>query len=160
MLHKESIGDYFLDNLAHTEQLGRHIRSFVPRQNALELADQDLTQVNLADYITPTNIVFPNVCMIGHPTSISIISLFPGQGPWEASWRHMLLTPEKPESDQARAHYDKTIAVLDETTYEREDFWVSEQVQAGVEAGALDEMLLGANEYMLKVFDDALKASL
>ncbi len=159
-LHKESIGEFFVQNVAHSEMHGRHIRSFVPRQNAVELADADLAETNIAEYITPTNILFPNVCMVGHPTSLSILSMFPGETAGTSTWRHMLLTPHKPTTEAEIAHYNKTIAVLDKMTYQQEDYWVSEQIQAGVNAGAIDEMLLGANEHLLKVFDNLIKSHL
>lgn len=160
VLHKQSIGDYFHQNIAHSEFLEPHIRSFVPRQNVQELADADLSQVNISEYITPTNILFPNVCMITHPTSLSILLMFPGDTPNTSTWRHMLLTPKKPETDKERAHYDKTIKVLDGLTYKNEDFWVSEQSQQGVDAGAIDEMTLGKNENLLKVFDELIEKNL
>ncbi len=153
-LHKESIGEFFVENVAHSELLGRHIRSFVPRRNITELTDADLTNINISEYATPTNILFPNVCMIEHPTSMSVISMFPGATPGTSSWRHMLLTPEEPQTDAQRGHYDKTIAVLDGMTYEKEDFWVSEQSQEGINAGAIDFFTLSKNEYMIKVFND------
>ena len=153
-LHKDSIAEFFVENVAHSEQHGPHIRSFVPRKKVVELADADLDQINLAEYITPTNILFPNVCMIAHPTSYTIITLFPGETPGTASWRHMLLVPELPKNDAERAHFDKTVKVLDGGTYESEDFWVSEQLQQGINAGALDELLLAKNETMIKVFAD------
>ena len=154
VLHKQSIGDFFVENVSHSELLGRHIRSFVPRQNVIDLVDADLSQTNLSDYVTPTHILFPNVCMIEHPTSLSILSMFPGSTPGTSSWRHMLLTPKVPDSDAERAHYDKTIAVLDGMTYEKEDFWISEQAQEGINAGAISEFSLSKNEYMIKVFND------
>ncbi|NNC99997.1 MAG: aromatic ring-hydroxylating dioxygenase subunit alpha [Gammaproteobacteria bacterium] len=152
-LHKQSIGDFFIDNVAYSELFDPHIRSFVPRKNVLELADTDLSKENMSEYITPTNIIFPNVCMISHPTSMTVISLFPGVTPGTSSWRHMLLTPHQPKTESERAHYDKTIEVLDGVTYLKEDFWVSEQLQEGINAGAIDELTLGKNEQMLAVFN-------
>ena len=160
VLHKESIADFFIENIAHTERLGKHIRSFVPRKNAMELAEVDLSKVTLADYVTPTNIVFPNICMIGHPTSLSILIMLPGDTPQTSSWRHMLLTPNEPTTEKERAHYDKSIAVLDGMTYKNEDFWVSEQIQEGISAGAIDEMLLSTNENLIKEFSEQVKGEL
>lgn len=153
-LHRDSIAEFFVENVAHSERHGPHIRSFVPRKKVLELQDQELADCHIADYITPTNIVFPNVCMIAHPTSYTIISLFPGETPGTASWRHMLLVPEQPKTEAQRAHFDKTVKVLDGMTYEKEDFWVSEQLQQGINAGAIDELVLAKNEHMIKVFSD------
>ena len=154
VLHKNSIGDFFVENVAHSERFGPHIRSFVPRKNIVELQGADLSQANFADYVTPSNILFPNVCTIAHPTSFSIISMFPGATPGESRWRHMLLVPKAPETKAEYAHYDKTVAVLDGVTYEKEDFWASEQIQQGINAGAIDKLLLAKNEVMLKVFSD------
>ena len=153
-LHKNSIAEFFVKNVAHSELLKPHIRSFVPRINVVELADADLSEAKMSEYITTTNIIFPNVCMIAHPTSMTVISMFPGDTPDTCTWRHMLLTPDKPTTDAERAHYDKTIAVLDGVTYLKEDFWVSEQLQEGINAGAIDELTLAKNEQMLKVYYD------
>ncbi|NND81191.1 MAG: aromatic ring-hydroxylating dioxygenase subunit alpha [Gammaproteobacteria bacterium] len=153
-LHRESIAEFFLENVAYSERFGPHIRSFVPRKTVGELVEADLEKTNLAEYITPTNILFPNVCMIAHPTSYSIISMFPGDTPDTSWWRHMLLVPKLPETDAERAHYDKTVQVLDGMTYKSEDFWASEQIQAGINAGAIDELTLAKNEIMLQVFND------
>lgn len=160
VLHKDSIGDFFHENIAHSEVLDPHIRSFVPRKNAEQLAELDLAEVNLSEYVTTTNIIFPNVCMISHPTSISVISMFPGETPGACTWRHMLLTPKKPETDAELAHYNKTVAVLDGITFEKEDFWVSEQSQEGMNAGALDDLVIGKNEHLLTVFNQFVKNNL
>lgn len=157
ILHKQSIGDFFIQNVAHSEILGPHIRSFAPRKNVAELVNADLSEVKISEYVTPSTILFPNVCMIAHPTSMSVVSMLPGDRPDQCSWRHMLLTPHKPESDAERAHYDKTIAVLDGMTFEKEDFWASEQIQQGLDAGAIDELLVGKNEYLLKIFNDTVE---
>ena len=90
----------------------------------VELRDADLEQVKLSEYATPGT----------------------------SSWRRMLMVEDEPTTDKERAHFDKTVKVLDGLTYEKEDFWVSEQLQEGVNAGALDELLLGKNELLLKEF--------
>lgn len=153
-LHKNSIAEFFIENVAHSEQHGPHLRSFVPRKKVTELKDADLSQINLPEYITPTNILFPNLCMIGHPTSYTFISMFPGKTPGTSEWRHMLLTPKEPQTEAELGHYRKTVEVLDGMTYEKEDFWVSEQLQEGINAGAIDELVLATNEELLKHFND------
>lgn len=159
-LHKNSIAEFFIENIAISEFFPPHIRSFVPRKNVLDLLEADLEQVSLADYITPTNIVFPNVCMIAHPTSYTIIIMQPGDEVGHCTWRHMLLVPELPTTDAAKAHYNKTLAVLDQTTYHNEDMWASEQIQEGINAGAIDELLLATHEHNIKLFSDTVNARL
>ena len=160
VLHKDSIADFFIQNIAHSEFLEPHIRSFVPRSNVRDLATADLSKVNISEFLTPTNIIFPNICMISHPTSISFLSVFPGKTPETSTWRHMLLVPKLPETDKERAHYDKTVDVLDGLTYHKEDFWVSELGQEGISAGAIDEFVLSKNENLIKVFDQLVEQHL
>ena len=154
-LHRDSIANFFIENIAISEQFGPHIRSFVPRKNILELESADLDSEELPNYVTPTHILFPNVCLIAHPTSYTVIAMQPGDTPGTSTWRHMLLVPELPNSEAEKAHFDKTIAVLDGQTYENEDMWASEQIQQGVNAGAIDELLLATHEQLLKVFSDS-----
>ena len=151
-LHKQSIADFFLENMAHSERHGPHFRALVPRRKVVELKGANLDQINMSEYATPTNILFPNICTIAHPTSYSIICVFPGESPGRSLWRHILLVENPPANDKERAHFDKTVKVLDGMTYKNEDFWVSEQMQEGVNAGALDEMMLGRNEALLGDF--------
>ncbi|MBT8148712.1 MAG: hypothetical protein KJO24_02195, partial [Gammaproteobacteria bacterium] len=115
---------------------------------------------NLSEYVTPTDLIFPNVCIISHPTSISIIAMFPGATPGESNWQHWLLVPNEPQSEEEKTHFDKSVALLDGVTYVKEDFWISEQIQKGLNAGALDELTLGTNEYMIKVYCDSLDSEL
>jgi len=157
-LHKDSIAEFFVSNIALSEEHGPHIRSFVPRKSVVELDESKFDQVRMAEYITPTNIIFPNVCLIGHPNAYSILSMFPGESPGRSSWRHMLLVPKEPSTDQEQAHFEKTVEVLDGMTYAAEDYWVSEQIQEGINAGAVDELVLAKTEHLLAHFAKTIDA--
>ncbi len=160
VLHRQSIAEFFVSNIAHTEHHGPHLRSFVPRKVLADLDPSDFDKVRMAEYVTPTNILFPNVCMIGHPNAYSILTMWPGDVAGQSKWRHMLLVPKKPETEKEIAHFEKTVKVLDGITYEGEDYWVSEQIQAGIDAGAIDELILAKNEYLIKYFDDIVESHL
>ncbi|NNC54430.1 MAG: hypothetical protein HKO07_01770, partial [Pseudomonadales bacterium] len=160
VLHKNSIADFFIKNIASSERFGPHIRSYVPRKNVLELESLDWEKAKLSEFVTPTNLVFPNVCMISHPTSISVIAMFPGDSPDTCSWQHWLLVPEMPDNEKQKQHYEKSVALLDGITYMKEDFWVSEQIQKGLNAGALDELTLGVNEFMIQAYCENLDNAL
>ena len=71
----------------------------------------------------------------------------------------MILTGKIPETEEEKTHDEKTIAVLDETVYNDEDFWISEQLQIGAESGANENILLGRTEYGIKIFHDIIDAS-
>ncbi len=98
--------------------------------------------------------------MITHPDSVSVIAIFPGDKPGVCNWHHWLLVPHLPQSAEEKKHYDKSVALLDGVTYVQEDFWISEQIQKGLNAGAIDELTLGINESMIKTFCDNLETEL
>ena len=160
VLHRQSIAEFFVSNVAHTEHHGPHLRSFVPRKILSDLDQAEFANVRMAEYVTPTNILFPNVCMIGHPNAYSILTMWPGDVAGESQWRHMLLIPKKAETDKDIAHFEKTVKVLDGMTYEAEDYWVSEQIQEGINAGAIDELILAKNEYLIGHFSDTIDSFL
>ena len=160
VLHRESISEFFVSNIAHTEHHGPHLRSFVPRKVVTDLEQADFAKVRMADYVTPTNILFPNVCMIGHPNAYSILTMWPGDVAGESQWRHMLLVPKKPQTEKELAHFEKTVKVLDGMTYEGEDYWVSEQIQAGINAEAIDELILATSEYLIDHFANTIDSYL
>ena len=116
--------------------------------------------MRMAEYVTPTNILFPNVCMIGHPNAYTILTMLPGDQAGLSSWRHMLLIPKQPENEKEQSHFEKTIEVLDGMTYEGEDYWVSEQIQEGINAGAIDELILAKSEHQIAHFTNTVDSSL
>ena len=154
VLHRESVGPYFVRHIASSVHCGPHIRSLVPRANILELKALDWSEANLREYVSPSFIIFPNACLILHPTSVSLLTMYPGERPGECAWNHKLLIPKQPETERERKHYDKTIRVLDGMTFEGEDFWVSEQIQQGLDAHAIDELTLGLTEGLIGEFHD------
>lgn len=159
VLHRESIANYFVKHVAATAACGRHIRSLVPRANILELKQQDWSELNLREYVSPSYIVFPNTCFILHPTSVSLLTVYPGKLPGESTWNHKLLIPAMPRTEHEKNHYDKTIKILDGITFEGEDFWASEQIQQGLNAGALEDLTLGLTEGMLLRFHQCVEAT-
>lgn len=63
-----------------------------------------------------------------------------------------MLVPEYPATEKQKKHYEKSIKVLDGMTYEAEDFWISEQIQKGLDAGAINEVTLGLIENLIVHF--------
>jgi hypothetical protein len=70
-----------------------------------------------------------------------------------------LYTPEKAETDSARRHWDRNMALL-LATVENEDFPLSDGIQRGFYSGAQDAILFGRNEPSLQHFHKSVKAAL
>lgn len=85
VLHKDSVAEYFIKHIGHSEFIGQHIRSLVPRVNIESIKKLDWNTENTREYVSPTFVLFPNTCFVLHPTSLSILSLYPGEKPNEST---------------------------------------------------------------------------
>ena len=154
-LHKNTVGDFFLDNQAATEELGPHLRSAVARSEFKDkIADRPETWNDRTD-LSYTHFVFPNVITVYHPDYISVIALFP-KSAGETEAVHTMLIPHEPRSEDERAHWERSYDLINDGVFRGEDFWVSEQAQQGLESGALDQLTIGRFEYIIGQFHDRL----
>ena len=154
-LHKDTIARFFLDNRAISKPKGPHILSAIARldfKEAFRKAPQDW---DLRNEVSFTNYVFPNATTIVHPDYLSLITLYP-KSARETEAVHTILIPKNPETEEERIHWEKAWTLIDEGVFQGEDFWVSEEGQAGIDAGGIDEVTLGRFEYALKIFHDTI----
>jgi hypothetical protein len=52
-------------------------------------------------------------------------------------------------------HWDLSWSLIAETVFQREDHWVCEEAQRGIEAGATDDLLFGSLEHAVRCFTPA-----
>ena len=155
VLHRDSIYRFFLDAMSVAEPVGPHIRAISGRR-ALREAPASLAGIDPRTLATPSFLVFPATVIIAHPDFISIISLIP-RAPDLTEWRHAMLVPAARAGETE--HWSRSWALIEETVFEREDLWVCDQIQRGLEATASPEPLLyGAHELPISWFHAALAA--
>jgi Rieske 2Fe-2S family protein len=158
-LHRKTVGPYFPDSLAESDDIGRHIRSAVARNEIAEAAELAPEQYDLRRLATFSYTIFPNVVLICHPDYTSIIALYP-QSADDTVFVHTMLVPEPPESDQTRAHFDRSFELIDGGVFEAEDIFVSVGTQRGLRSGVNDALLFGAFEDAAARFHDKVDAAL
>jgi phenylpropionate dioxygenase-like ring-hydroxylating dioxygenase large terminal subunit len=151
-LHRDSIYRFFLDAQSMAEPVGPHVRAISGRR-ALREAPADLSTTDLRLLATPSFLVFPATTIITHPDFVSIISLTP-RAPDVTEWRHLMLVPAARASETE--HWDKSWDLIESTVFQREDLWVCEQIQRGLEAGTAEPLLFGALEAPIAWFHAAL----
>lgn len=152
MLHRDSIYRFFLDAMSMAEPAGPHIRAISARR-ALREAPATLADADLRLLATPSYLVFPATVIIAHPDFISILTLTP-RAPDLTDWRHTMLVPAARAADTE--HWTRSWTLIEDAVFQREDLWVCEQIQRGVEAGSGEPLLFGALELPIAWFHAAL----
>ena len=144
-LHKNTVGPFFPDAMAESDNLGDHIRSAVARNEIEEAVGLSPEALDLRRMVTFSYTVFPNAVLIFHPDYTSIISLFP-KSATETVFAHTMLTPEPPASDEQRDHFHRSFELIDGGVFQAEDIFVSEGAQRGMASGANTHLIFGGLE--------------
>jgi phenylpropionate dioxygenase-like ring-hydroxylating dioxygenase large terminal subunit len=153
-LHKNTVGPFFPDCMAASDQLGDHVRSCVGRNEIFEAAEQAPEQWDMRRHCTFSYTLFPNSVAVMHPDYTSLISLYP-TAPDQTIFVHTMLVPEPPATDKAQAHYERSFDLIDGGVFQAEDIHVCVGAQAGMASGANTEYVCGAHEQSLQMFHEA-----
>lgn len=157
-LHAATIGPFFKDGVASGDAIGPHQRSVVGREiDASALAAGDWPTLRSA--ITYTYQMFPGTVLIVSPDYMNLMTLMP-QSTGRVLVEDFMLIPEAPATDKARAHWEKSWALLDGGVFASEDFRAAELGQQGLDSGALDRLTLGTLEAGIRRFHDEVEGRL
>jgi len=159
VLHRDTIYRFFLDARAASDFVGPHVRSVAARRPAADLAGTPPRTWDLREHFTFTHFVFPNSVFIFHPDYVSHIAVYPVDVD-SVRWVHAMLIPEALATEDRRAHWDKTLTLIEETVFQREDLFAAEGIQAGVRSGANEHVTFGRLEYVLRHFHEQLDRAL
>lgn len=148
-LHKNTVGPFFPDGLTESEFIGDHLRNAVARNEVEEAVGVPLPRLqdvnDLKRWVTFSYTTFPNAVLVFQPDYTSIISLFP-QSAQETLFVHTMLTPEPPESEERRDHFQRSFELIDEGVFAAEDIFVATGAQLGLASGANESLLFGGLE--------------
>ncbi|MBV9750473.1 MAG: aromatic ring-hydroxylating dioxygenase subunit alpha [Acetobacteraceae bacterium] len=155
-LHAATIGRFFKDGVSTGDRVGPHQRSAVGREI-------DADAVRAEDWPTLRGAItyqmFPGTVLIVSPDYVNLLVLMP-----RASDRVLvedfMLIPEPPATDKARAHWEKSWALLDGGVFASEDFRAAALGQEGLASGALERVTLGTLEAGIRAFHDEVEAAL
>jgi len=158
-LHKNTVGSFFPDAMAESDDIGCHIRSAVARNEIFDVAENPSAEIQLRHPVTFSYTVFPNAVIVFHPEYTSILSLFPTKVD-ESIFVHTMLTPTLPESDAQRDHFQRSFKLIDEGVFGAEDIFVSVGAQRGMNSGVNENLLFGGLEEAAVRFHDTLEREL
>ncbi len=157
-LHKNSVGGFFMDCVAAQETVKQHIRSIVARKEFEQAATLPSQQWDFRNHVSFAHFIWPNTIMVFHPDYISQMALYP-QASGETVVVHSCVIDEKPNSDEALAHFERGFDMIEDGVFNAEDLHTCEQAQIGMDSGANDTLLIGGHEGGLRAFLDIIEAS-
>jgi phenylpropionate dioxygenase-like ring-hydroxylating dioxygenase large terminal subunit len=159
-LHRKTVDPILYSNMTTFDAFGRNLRMIAARRTIGELRAVPEAEWNLIPYTAIIYVLFPNTVFIMQGDHAETWHVFPDGDSTDDSITYIsLYTPEKAETDSARRHWDRNMALL-LATVENEDFPLSEGIQRGFYSGAQDAILFGRNEPSLQHFHKSVKAAL
>ena len=157
VLHRNSVYPFFLDAMAISEPVNRHMRSIVARRKMLDVVDKPAEHWDFREHCSFTHFVFPNTIFVHHPAYTSVLTFYPTAVD-EMRWvHHMLITEERQDEKE---HWENTFQLINKMVFEAEDIDAAVQIQAGLNSGANSEILLGKMEYTIRQFHDGLQSAI
>lgn len=155
-LHSSSIGPFFKDGITSGDTIGDHRRAAVGRAEELNAIDmEDWPAVRRA--MTFTYQMFPGTVLVVSPDYINLMVLIP-QSESRTLVEDFMLIPEKPMTEKAQDHWQRSWDLLDEQVFGNEDFRAVALGQEGLSTGAIDRITLGTLETGIRLFHDSVEA--
>jgi len=159
ILHKDSVGDYALGNLAAHDRFGpqqRHQRLAYPNRSILSLKDLPPGQwTGVFDHFQLIHFIYPNISLLVSPTAVEFFQFYPGPTVEQSVSRYRCYwRSDASRVDQGRdpqTHFKWVIDVV-----AGEDYRVSAGIQKALASGLRPFNTFGRNEPALIHIHEAL----
>ena len=158
-LHRDSIAPYFPANTTIGERQGAHFVNWLPKSRlARDLTEQPRDEWQVLAGLTGAIVLVPGTVVQWQAGHVELFSLRPHPtDPTRSTVRLTMLVPgdRAGERDLWDRNWERVCVTIPD-----EDFAAAVDVQANINAGAVTELRIGANEHMLIDHLDAVRSCL
>jgi phenylpropionate dioxygenase-like ring-hydroxylating dioxygenase large terminal subunit len=146
ILHRDTVGPYFVTNLCVVHAEGPHLREVLARRSLTGLADQDPASWDLRPHSTIVYVLFPNMVLVHQMDRIETWRVQPHPAdPGRSTCELDFYLPRGEPTPSSERYWERNWCLTVDTVND-EDFSAMAGVQQGLASGALDEVHVGANE--------------
>jgi phenylpropionate dioxygenase-like ring-hydroxylating dioxygenase large terminal subunit len=157
-LHATSVAGMFADVPNITDRLGDHLRQVSGRANFEPSMLDGLAHENIHKTITHAYVLFPSTVVITSPYYISVMIIQP-RGPGRSTVEYFNLTREPADNEKAQELFARSFEMI-LNVFGKEDFRAACLSQAGLESGALKDVLYGGLETPIPMYYEILEKHL
>lgn len=136
--HRDTIAQFFPDNVSTYEFLGDHVRTVLPRQSILKLADQPKEQWNIRTHTHLVYSVAPNASLLFQENHYELILMTPLAVDQTLIEVATVVPDPGPDGHSEKANNFWSLNHAFTTKTLDEDFGIGEQIQRGMATGAND----------------------
>lgn len=155
-LHRSSIAPYFPANLCAADRVGDHFAAWLPKNRLVrELTETSRDDWQVLDHLTGAIVLVPGTVVQWQAGHVELFSLRPHPtDPTRSTARLTMLVPadRADETDLWDRNWERVNVTIPD-----EDFAAAVDVQRNIDAGAVDEIRIGANERFLLEHLDAVR---
>jgi phenylpropionate dioxygenase-like ring-hydroxylating dioxygenase large terminal subunit len=156
-LHAATVGPLFADVPNVVDRLGANIRQ-ISGKAQFDPSELDVPGENIHKTVTHAYQVFPNTVVVTSPYYISVMFIMP-DGVRRTRVDYYMLTRLPPDSPKGEEIYRRSFEMII-GVFGGEDFRAAEISQAGLDSGALDEVVYSGMEATIPIYYEQLEKRL
>jgi len=163
VLHKDTFGGLLLSDSTAYDEVGAHTRFFVPGTQICKLREIPEAEWKASNHLMYSFCIFPNCGMALGPNEdpqdqiLSVNLVWPGDTPGTSIAHMVFATPRPLTSEQDKKRVKQNIETITGIIL-KEDYWVVNGQQNGLESMSNQKFIYGRMERMVQTFEQNVNA--
>ncbi|MDI3285183.1 aromatic ring-hydroxylating dioxygenase subunit alpha [Polyangium sp. 15x6] len=155
--HAKTIASHFFDNTGVFDFVEPDIRMVLPKRSIVDLRHEDPATYRIRQHANLLYGLFPNTIVLVQPDHAMVVTMWPTSIDRTTIVAGMLI-PEPPQTEKARAHWQKNEAIFWNAI--EEDIAMGERIQSTLSSGVNRSFLFGRCEHLIGKFHRVLEEAI